>query len=137
MSTLQISLSKFAWVMIAALLLLGGILVYKYPPETSWGYLPCLWYQLTGLLCPGCGSQRALHLLLHGNFSEAFLYNQLLVSALGALIFFVVLYKFGMLPHTLLHYTKKTSFWLYLLLLALLFAVLRNLPGTPFSFPPT
>ena len=91
MSTLQISLSKFTWAMIAVILLLGGILLYKYTPDTSWGYLPCLWHQLTGLLCPGCGGQRALHLLLHGNLSEAFSYNPLLVSALAALLFFAVL----------------------------------------------
>ncbi|CAM4117274.1 DUF2752 domain-containing protein [Flavobacterium antarcticum] len=34
--------------------------------------IPCLSKKLFGLDCPGCGMQRALSLLLHGDFTEAF-----------------------------------------------------------------
>ena len=34
---------------------------------------------LTGLKCPGCGSQRAVHALLHADFAAAWGYNALLV----------------------------------------------------------
>ena len=33
---------------------------------------------MTGVDCPGCGSQRALHALLDGRFAEAFAFNPLL-----------------------------------------------------------
>lgn len=35
--------------------------------------LPCLNKKFLGIDCPGCGLQRAISLLLHGEFREAFL----------------------------------------------------------------
>lgn len=35
----------------------------------------CVFRQLTGWDCPGCGSQRAFHALLHGRIGEAWGYN--------------------------------------------------------------
>ena len=37
---------------------------------------------LTGLKCPGCGSQRAVHALLHADLASAFAHNALLVLSL-------------------------------------------------------
>lgn len=37
---------------------------------------------LTGLYCPGCGSQRALHSVLHGQFSQAIMYNPFYLIAI-------------------------------------------------------
>nr|WP_321411723.1 DUF2752 domain-containing protein [uncultured Allomuricauda sp.] len=34
--------------------------------------LPCLNKRLTGIDCPGCGLQRSVNLLLHGEFTAAF-----------------------------------------------------------------
>ncbi len=39
----------------------------------------CLFFMLTGLECPGCGSQRAVHSLLHGDLQAAFGFNPLMV----------------------------------------------------------
>ncbi len=41
----------------------------------------CLFHDLTGLHCPGCGSTRAAHALLHGRLGEALAFN--LVFTLG------------------------------------------------------
>lgn len=46
----------------------------------------CLFHELTGLECPGCGSQRMLHALLHGNIIEAWHYNALFVAMIPILI---------------------------------------------------
>lgn len=35
----------------------------------------CLFHTVTGLDCPGCGSQRAISALLNGHFSEAWHFN--------------------------------------------------------------
>lgn len=41
---------------------------------------------MTGLDCPGCGSQRAIHHLLHLDLKAAFLSNPLLVLAIPYLL---------------------------------------------------
>jgi hypothetical protein len=51
-------------------------------PETSALFPPCLWRAATGWLCPGCGSARALHALLHGEIGVALAMNPLVVLAL-------------------------------------------------------
>ena len=55
--------------------------------------LPCLSKTLFGVECLGCGFQRGLLLLLHGEFSAAFqmypaLYTTLLFLGIAALFFF-------------------------------------------------
>jgi hypothetical protein len=46
----------------------------------------CLYRNLFGLRCPGCGMTRALSALLHGEFAQAFLYNRLVVVAFPAIL---------------------------------------------------
>lgn len=46
----------------------------------------CVFKLLTGLSCPGCGFQRALHALLHGRIAEAAAYNYWLLFALPYLL---------------------------------------------------
>lgn len=43
---------------------------------------------LTGLKCPGCGSQRAIHALLCGDILSAFRYNALLVISLPIILLY-------------------------------------------------
>jgi hypothetical protein len=56
--------------------------------------LPCLSKQLFGVECFGCGGQRSVHLLFHGEFIEAFkmypaIYPLTILSlVIGANIFF-------------------------------------------------
>ncbi len=61
---------------------LGAILYFLVDPAES-AFMPkCLFKAVTGWDCPGCGSQRALHALLHGDFLEALRQNALLVVML-------------------------------------------------------
>lgn len=66
-------LSKRAWVatIIAALAIVLAIVYYYFDPvEARW--MPrCLWKVATGTECPGCGSQRMAHALMHGDISGA------------------------------------------------------------------
>lgn len=75
--------SAIAIVAVAA----GAWVLYTFPPVTAGFYPQCAFRQLTGLDCPGCGSTRALHALLHGRVGEAFLFNPFLfaVMLLGAI----------------------------------------------------
>jgi hypothetical protein len=57
------------------------------------GFFPaCPFRTLTGLTCPGCGTTRALHQLLHGNLLGAFELNPLLLLLLPVIGFILILY---------------------------------------------
>ena len=61
---------------------LVAVWLYRVDPEDSVYSPKCLFYLLTGLKCPGCGSQRAIHALLHLQVGAAFGYNALLVLSI-------------------------------------------------------
>lgn len=63
----------------------GATVLFLFDPSTSAFYPPCPFHALTGLWCPGCGSARALHELLHGDLAAAFGLNPLMVLALPLL----------------------------------------------------
>lgn len=50
----------------------------------------CVFKALTGHDCPGCGFQRALHALLHGDIAAAWRYNAFVFFAVPAGLFYVV-----------------------------------------------
>lgn len=54
-------------------------LFYRFDPSDVPLFPKCIFHLLTGLECPGCGIQRALHHLLHGEFTEALRYNAVAV----------------------------------------------------------
>ena len=62
-------------------LIFMGLVYFFIDPSTH--HMPrCPFYSLTGYLCPGCGSQRAIHSLLHLDFLKAFSFNPLMVIAI-------------------------------------------------------
>ncbi len=76
----------------AGALLVAGLLgVYFFldPEHHFFPKCPFLW--LTSWKCPGCGAQRAVHQLLHGNVLEAIRVNFLFATALPYVIFGLVL----------------------------------------------
>ena len=65
-----------------AALLVFGIIYYALDPSQSGMFPRCTFLTLTGYKCPGCGSQRAIHALLHGDVVGAFKYNALLLISI-------------------------------------------------------
>src|SRR5229473_3201521 len=64
---------------LASILAAGAaVILYRFDPATVHGYPPCVFHALTGLQCPGCGTTRALHHLLHGDIAGAFRLNAML-----------------------------------------------------------
>ena len=59
-----------------------AIVYYRVSPTSSVFFPKCAFLMLTGLKCPGCGSQRAVHALLHADLASAFAHNALLVISL-------------------------------------------------------
>jgi hypothetical protein len=84
----------------------------------------CPFHQLTGLWCPGCGTTRALHQLLHGNIAGAFRFNALSMAVLPVAGYLMVRGDAS---------TLKPG-WIWLLLAVIVaFGVLRNIPVYPFT----
>lgn len=121
--------------MIAVPLILSAVLsVYAgFDPEKYIFFPKCLFHSLTGLKCPGCGSQRAIHQLLNGNIISALHYNALAVISIPYLSVGLVL-LFCRKPGTFLSsvrdflYRGKAVYVVLFLIIA--FWILRNLiPG--------
>lgn len=112
-----------------------AILLYFYDPADSGIFPPCPINYLTGLYCPGCGSLRALHRILRGNFIEALDLNPLMAVMLPfvALLFIsqLVLVLTGRKTFFPVHFNK----WFYYVLLSVIiaFTIARNIPAYPFS----
>ena len=51
-------------------------------PARPHSYPSCIFLSVTGLECPGCGTTRALHQLMHGNLAKAIDLNVMTVVAL-------------------------------------------------------
>lgn len=69
-------------ILVVAALLVFGFIYYALDPSASSAFPQCTFLTLTGYKCPGCGSQRAIHALLHGDVVDAFKYNALLFIAI-------------------------------------------------------
>ncbi|UBB89203.1 DUF2752 domain-containing protein [Candidatus Kaistella beijingensis] len=81
--------NKPRFFIILLIIILGAVYSVFDPLKSS--YFPsCPFKSVTGLDCPGCGSQRAIHELLHLNFRKAFEYNALLVLSIPYLLLLMV-----------------------------------------------
>ena len=113
------------------------VLTYFFVDPTLYSFFPsCPFHELFGLDCPGCGSQRAFHSLLHGEILKAADYNLLFV--LATVLFLI--YYLRLLISSLTG--KEMSLKIPSLLLkpkfagsiCLIFWILRNIPIKPFSY---
>lgn len=95
------------------------LLFFFNPVEMRW-LPPCLFHQLTGWSCPGCGATRAVHQLLHGEWRLALHCNALLV-VLGPVA--VVGWR----------WRNRPGVGWALLTAVLVFGIIRNVPVEPFT----
>lgn len=68
-----------------ALIILAGV-YYVFDPAKGLAFPKCPFLMLTGLECPGCGSQRAIHQLLHLSPWAAMKENFLMVVSIPYVI---------------------------------------------------
>ena len=124
-----------AW---AAALVSGaaGICVFLYwvTPGESRLLPPCPFHWVTGLYCPGCGSLRGLHHLLHGNLYAALRSSPLMVLALP-LMLQLVASQLGAAVSARLTKPLSISGRRSTMILAIILAywAARNVPAYPFT----
>ena len=108
--------------------LAGAAILFLFNPAQSGFYPICLFHKSTGLLCPGCGSLRAIHQLLHGHLALAMHFNALLVLSLPVGGWFGGKFAMAKLRNRpFIFNIPPATLWCGLVVL-LVFGVLRNLP---------
>lgn len=96
--------------------LAGALLLFSFNPETTSFYPRCPFYVLTGLKCPGCGTLRGIHALLHFRFVDAFRFNPLMVVSIPLLVVLLISPR------------SRKSVWMSrsVLLVVLVYWIMRN-----------
>jgi hypothetical protein len=109
-----------------ALVMAAGILLLLVPPGSPHSkWLPkCMFFQWTGLYCPGCGATRAFSALLHGDI-RASLHNNLFLIP-GGLMLTILIVK----PEISL----KRPVAVTIAAIVIGFTILRNIPFAPFTY---
>jgi hypothetical protein len=101
----------------------GVVLLHLYNPATTRIFPPCMLHSLTGLYCPGCGSLRAIHYLLHGQFAAALRMNPLLVLSGPAILVISLSRRIRHHPATPI----------VAVVVVVTYGILRNIPCWPFT----
>ncbi len=127
--------TKRLFISIAMITLAIGAFTFVYflKPGYLGFYPPCPFNYLTGYYCPGCGSMRALHELLHGRFLNALDLNPLMIVSLPFLmyVYFKEYWPWGSPDEK----SRQLHPWTakIVLIVILVYWVIRNLPWYPFT----
>ncbi|MGM5470375.1 DUF2752 domain-containing protein [Flavobacteriaceae bacterium LMO-SS05] len=130
-----ISKSRLILIVLGAILFLGIVSLYFFwNPEGNNFFPKCPLHSLTGLYCPGCGSQRAMHQIIHGNIIEGLKYNYLIALLAIVLLYQSIIYVMNQLfdktYYNILHHPLTIKL---ILVFIILFWVLRNIRVYPFT----
>jgi Protein of unknown function (DUF2752) len=115
-------------------LLAGSVYLYVFEPGKTGIFPPCLFRTLTGLTCPGCGSTRAMHQILHGHFAAAFMLNPLFLLAIPFLLYAFLRYSVVVLRGGVPRQNALPASYIYaLFVIVVSFWIFRNTPLYPFA----
>lgn len=94
--------------------------------------IPCIFYEITHLHCPGCGMSRAIISISKLDFYQAFRYNPLIIILLPFLLIYYIYVNIFNGKKKLPQYV-----WVILLIIVILYGILRNIPVFRFLAPTT
>lgn len=121
---------------LSGIILVVVIILYCFNPAIPGRlYPPSPFRTLTGFYCPGCGTLRGLHQLLHGHLWTAFGLNPLMVLSLPYLLYSYFCYSLPAFTGRKVTqiFIKPTWIW-WTLKIILVYWILRNIPFPPFSW---
>jgi len=112
---------------------IAAIYVFIFEPGKTGIFPACPFRTVTGFACPGCGSTRGLHRLLHGDVIGAFEFNPLMVLSLPFLLYALIRYTSAAASGRPIqkHFLKTKYIWL-LFAVVMSFWVFRNTRFYPF-----
>lgn len=120
-------------VAIWSLLIAGAAYLYLFEPGKSGFFPACPFRLLTGFTCPGCGTTRALHQVLHGHFDTAFTLNPLLLLSIPLLLFALLRYSAIVMRGGVPRPNALPAPIIYAIFFVILsFWIFRNTPFYPF-----
>jgi hypothetical protein len=102
-------------------LIAAAILLLLFPPAQYSVYPQCPFHLYLGILCPGCGTTRALAALLHGDIGEALRLNSLTTIGIPLAILWRI---FSRKPLALLQPTRAALGLIFAVVAA--FTLVRN-----------
>lgn len=117
----------------AAVACAGALYLYFMGPQNI--PLPCVFYSVTGLYCPGCGAGRACYSILHGQFLNAFCYNPLMTILLPLIGLYIAARMVDWIITGGNHVDRKINakFLTWVLVVVVVYGVVRNIPVFPFT----
>ena len=125
---------RWLWAALFTAVTVVGVMLRLFDPATSGLFPPCPLRYLTGWYCPGCGSLRAIHQLLHGSLRAAWAMNPLTVVLLPFLTYGLASAALFEVRGRALPQPFLRAVWIRALCAAMiLFGIARNLPMHPFD----
>ena len=115
-------------VIIRDVLLLLILIGYYFLNKKTGFYIPCIFHEITGYKCPGCGITHLVFALLKLNIHEAFISNPLVFIYMPFIIFYFVYLDY------LYIYDRKDKIlnkipnyiWIILIIITLIYGIIRN-----------
>lgn len=131
-------MKKRILLVLAAAFFAAAALIYLFlTGEGEGSGIPCVFHQITGFYCSGCGASRALRSVLHFDFYQALRYNAVFTLALplagiyaGALVISFIRFGEDRISRRI---PIKLVWWL--IAVFFLFGILRNIPAFSFLAP--
>ena len=116
-----------------SVLLAGAAYLFVFEPGKTGIFPVCLFRFATGYTCPGCGTTRALHQLLHGHVVAAFELNPFFLLAIPFLLYALIRYSVVVMHGGVPHHNRLPPAYIYgLFVVVVSFWIFRNTPFYPF-----
>ena len=113
-------MKKIIFIIILVLYLLISIVFHP--------VIPCVFHEVTGLYCPGCGISRMLISILKFDFYQAFRYNPLLFIMLPFAFLLIINHIYSMINKKQSLYKKiNNKVWIILCVVLIIYGIVRNI----------